>query len=225
MGHSRCAADGCQKDAANAKLCWAHYARLRKHGSLEATRFGTCGRCGTVFDCTARTGPIPPFCGTECADADRLRVGSRCVGCHGEITGRAGRRVKYCSPNCRSLVKAGRARPREIECVSCGAIVDMTRRTSSSALWYRANTARCDACSAARRPRRYPLTAQEIAERDGPECRWCHTTIDMSLRDGSRLSPSVDHIIPWSRGGPNDADNLQLLHRVCNAEKGVRMPA
>lgn len=81
-------------------------------------------------------------------------------------------------------------------------------------------------CQAKARPHRYGMTAQRIAERDGFECKWCGSLVNFDLvgtRD--KWAPSVDHIVPWSRGGTNDPNNLQLLHRKCNAEKGVSMPA
>lgn len=34
------------------------------------------------------------------------------------------------------------------------------------------------------------------------------------------LWPSVDHVTPLSRGGADDATNLQLVHYGCNQAKG-----
>ena len=34
-----------------------------------------------------------------------------------------------------------------------------------------------------------------------------------------------DHIVPWSQGGKTEYENLQILHRRCNREKGACMPA
>ncbi len=47
-------------------------------------------------------------------------------------------------------------------------------------------------------------------KRDGYNCRLCG-------KAGSE--PEVDHILPVSRGGANDMDNLQTLCWVCNRGK------
>ena len=35
--------------------------------------------------------------------------------------------------------------------------------------------------------------------------------------------PSFDHIIPRAAGGPDDEENLQLAHAVCNKIKGAKL--
>ena len=52
-----------------------------------------------------------------------------------------------------------------------------------------------------------------IHERDGWACLHC----------GSRDDLTLDHIVPWSAGGPDGIDNLQTLCRSCNARKGARV--
>lgn len=49
-----------------------------------------------------------------------------------------------------------------------------------------------------------------IFARDGNKC----------IRCGSVEYLTLDHIIPKSRGGSNDDDNLQTLCRKCNGRKG-----
>ncbi len=49
--------------------------------------------------------------------------------------------------------------------------------------------------------------------RDGGSC----------IRCGSESDLQFDHIIPLSRGGGDQADNIQLLCRSCNLAKGPRL--
>ena len=51
----------------------------------------------------------------------------------------------------------------------------------------------------------------EVAVRDGGRCRQC----------GSNKELHFDHVIPWSKGGPNTVDNIQLLCGTCNRRKGA----
>ena len=51
-------------------------------------------------------------------------------------------------------------------------------------------------------------------------CGICGKPVDFSLKYPHPMSPTVDHIIPVSKGGhPSDIDNLQLAHRCCNRQK------
>ena len=50
-----------------------------------------------------------------------------------------------------------------------------------------------------------------LRERNGNVCPGCNT--EMS-------DPTLDHIIPLTRGGDNLIDNLRLLCRSCNSQKG-----
>lgn len=54
----------------------------------------------------------------------------------------------------------------------------------------------------------------QVLDRDNSTCQLCGAT----LNDGVKLH--VDHIIPVSKGGTNDLDNLQTLCEQCNLGKG-----
>ena len=53
----------------------------------------------------------------------------------------------------------------------------------------------------------------EVFNRDGHRCQHCGTTERLTL----------DHIIPFSGGGTDDPDNLQVLCGPCNSRKGDRL--
>lgn len=52
-----------------------------------------------------------------------------------------------------------------------------------------------------------------VYERDGRRCLHCGATQNLSL----------DHIWPYSKGGPDTYENLQTLCRSCNSKKGARV--
>jgi len=50
-----------------------------------------------------------------------------------------------------------------------------------------------------------------VAARDGGRCRQCGSAQDLHF----------DHVIPWSKGGANTVQNIQLLCGPCNRRKGA----
>lgn len=65
-------------------------------------------------------------------------------------------------------------------------------------------------------PKRKPVKPSlrfEIFKRGNYRCQMCGAT----AKDGATLE--IDHITPVAKGGGNDADNLQVLCRDCNAGK------
>jgi hypothetical protein len=54
---------------------------------------------------------------------------------------------------------------------------------------------------------------QEILDRDGGRCLECGATEDLT----------IDHIVPRSKGGTHDDDNLRTLCRRCNSAKNNRL--
>jgi 5-methylcytosine-specific restriction endonuclease McrA len=68
-----------------------------------------------------------------------------------------------------------------------------------------------------------PVIRDEIAERDEYRCGLCGEPVDMDVAYPDTLSPSLDHILPLSRGGSHTPGNVQLAHLGCNVAKGARV--
>ena len=66
-----------------------------------------------------------------------------------------------------------------------------------------------------KRARHIPNSVRnDVLARDGYQCVYCGGTDDLA----------IDHIFPFSRGGSNTPDNLQVLCRSCNSPKGDSIP-
>ena len=65
---------------------------------------------------------------------------------------------------------------------------------------------------------------RQIILRTQTICAICGKIVDFSKKSPDPWSPTVDHIIPISKGGhPSDLDNLQLAHRMCNRLKSDKL--
>lgn len=74
-----------------------------------------------------------------------------------------------------------------------------------------------------RKKRKFKLKPrlQNVFDRDNGVCQLCLKNVD-------EIHATVDHIIPVSKGGTNEDDNLQLAHCWCNTIKSdcvrIRVP-
>ena len=75
----------------------------------------------------------------------------------------------------------------------------------------------CPSCKKATR------IAHKFIERDGLTCRGCGKPVDLNIQWPDRMSKSIDHIIPISRGGDHTLTNAALMHLGCNSSKGARI--
>ena len=65
---------------------------------------------------------------------------------------------------------------------------------------------------------------REIILKTQTVCGICGKPVDFSYKYPHPLSPTVDHIIPVTKGGhPFDLSNLQLAHRCCNRQKSDKL--
>lgn len=146
----------------------------------------------------------------------------KCVVCGATDWPENGKR-KHCSGRCQQLAarSAGEV-SKSVECVRCGVEVDLFETSPKSGRKRRADALMCWRCREAR-TRRHRVSVRVLLNRDGDGCGICGERVDFDLRFPDRGSPSVDHVVPFSRGGSHDPSNLQLAHFGCNATKQARV--
>jgi hypothetical protein len=66
------------------------------------------------------------------------------------------------------------------------------------------------------------LTLGELCVRDNWRCGICRRRVHKRLCYPHPMSASIDHIVPLSKGGRDDAINQQLAHLNCNLSKRSR---
>lgn len=65
--------------------------------------------------------------------------------------------------------------------------------------------------------------AADIYERDAWICGLCGRPIDQTLKYPDRMSASLDHVVPISKGGQHTRANAQAAHYTCNSSKRDRL--
>ena len=93
------------------------------------------------------------------------------------------------------------------------------------------NQARADACIAPHNlsyyaraklhgaPAEIGITLKKLIKRDGLTCAICGLPCFYSGNYLADLYPTMDHIIPISKGGGHTWTNVQVAHRICNINK------
>lgn len=65
-----------------------------------------------------------------------------------------------------------------------------------------------------------PISPAAVFIADGWICQLCLEPVDPGCFFPDPLSPSLDHKVPMSRGGPHLRSNVQTAHLRCNIKKG-----
>lgn len=77
------------------------------------------------------------------------------------------------------------------------------------------------------RARRYgveyePVDRYKVYARDKWTCGICRRKVSRTCVYPDPLSPSLDHVVPMSKGGGHTYANTQCSHLICNVRKGDR---
>jgi len=65
--------------------------------------------------------------------------------------------------------------------------------------------------------RHWKAAKKWVMENRGPRCAYCRRKV-------TRANATIDHIVPFSRGGTNHLDNLAFACLQCNLLKGNMLP-
>ena len=66
------------------------------------------------------------------------------------------------------------------------------------------------------------IDTQEIFARDKWTCQLCGKKVLRRVKWPHDFFPSIDHIIPLSKGGEHSRKNVQCAHLICNLKKSNR---
>jgi 5-methylcytosine-specific restriction endonuclease McrA len=159
------------------------------------TPIKNCSHCGKEF----RGRKV--YCSFECYTESKRpkEQKSFCPICGEEFTQRGCKR-KYCSPFCSIKAEEG-----------------VYRRNALTRNALRKTNGKVEV-----------INPKEIFERDGWCCQLCGQKVDKSLykTKGTKRyanAPSLDHIIPLSRGGEHTKINVQCAHYLCNCKKSNKL--
>lgn len=148
-------------------------------------------------------------------------------------------KMRYCEKACRiaawALLAAekrvtARLPEMEADCHRCGVHFSYThtgtrRRFCGRLCGKRASEEIRRSQAAANDNRQPPIAAAyKVLRASGWVCAACGQDTPEQLRGTHELNaPEIDHVVPLSRGGTHDYDNLQCLCKSCNSSKGAKL--
>lgn len=187
------------------------YVAKRKRGgypiNFEASRRRietTCGWCRVVF--SARTDRNQRFCSLICANDAQGRRPAPMSAVRRHALARAAKAAVGSSGGNRVWVQGA--------CMVCG--TDFLSPGVQSRYC-------SQACRAKNRNRSFGvswLDRMALFARDGWMCQICSEPVDYAADPRSDWYPTLDHILPRSRGGSHEFTNLRTAHRWCNSVRG-----
>lgn len=221
------------------KSCQARHGRRRRGEVQENAR--SCEACSVPLSGRQSNAR---FCSHRCNSWALRNPGlphpssSRrtCMRCGVDISDRDVR-SPFCSPTCRNRVWAGCLVDEYRVCSWCGQPFLARRRSMrfcSSHCCVRADhkTNRVTYVARAKERRARLIGASvekfshiEVFERDGWSCYLCGGLTDRLAKWPDLHTPSLDHVVPLSRGGEHSMQNTRCAHLGCNLSKGARLMA
>lgn len=138
--------------------------------------------------------------------------------------------TKYCSRSCASRAIQLSRPIIEKTCMDCGQPFEVRDYIGPVGI-----TDRCQKCRNKREMSRqrqrkllyyYGVDGEDldylrVYKRDKYTCQLCWKPVNINLDWPHKMSASIDHIKPLSKGGKHTYKNIQLAHLTCNMSKGA----
>jgi 5-methylcytosine-specific restriction endonuclease McrA len=218
------------------------------YNSKSVPRLNACEICGVGITQSRTAGNPRRTCSRKCRDRKAMQkrklkpaMDKECLICQSMFkTKKASQRA--CSKPCSkeqarrgSLERfrkqqADRPTTRTMPCGWCGKPRTFDIRTSTPRAYH--EDCRLQAKRAHNRirtvrrqglPSRKKVTHELVIESYGSNCHICELPIDMTLPRTSKQGLTIDHVIPLSRGGADEIENLRPAHWICNNRKSDRL--
>lgn len=210
-------------------------------GGILASREVVCKRCGKAY---TTWNSNSKYCSIECRVGENAERLKKCEVCGAEFKPHS--RQKYCSDECRKSAWqkmyhdrfVSKAKHVEKYCPACGNVFTTTssrqkfcskkcgKKYRGDGRIYRVSKdERLKQCVQNDKS----LWLQPLIKRDNNTCQICGRKCDLydyevtasgAMICGDRY-PTIDHIVPLSKGGQHIWANAQLACRKCNREKGA----
>ena len=202
--------------------------QCRESGPAQEIKTCVCRLCGRSFETHHRR----KFCGTVCKLASqRAKYGqAECPNCGRTFWRKKGGQV-CCSRQCGMALQqtaevsgtcdrcgkayARRVLPRYVDAVRyCGQ--DCYRRAVHTHKRHMRRLRMLGTQVAGEE-----ITLAVLYQRDKGTCHLCRQPVDLAYKGRHRLAPSIDHLIPLSKGGVHRWENVALAHFGCNCRKSA----
>jgi hypothetical protein len=224
------------------KNCKRHYIPIKKEFNTFCSREcsyqyrsknrketrRSCKKCGRLFKSKWREYHKNGYCSHSCSLSIRI-----CEYCGKEYNPKT-IKSKYCSIECGLEANKKQHREQYIShetyyekiCTICGKKYISTDNKSKYCSIYCRNKIRIMIHNTKKRGNKYLLyegvNYELIYQRDKGICHICGSRVHKKFNRKDKLSGTMDHLIPLSRGGSHIYENVKLAHWICNIRRGAK---
>lgn len=208
----------------------------RKYNGKHRGHEQTCKQCGQLFN----KYKTQDYCSVECFSNSKNKqqkintFDKVCSICH-KVFSTTKNNKKYCSDDCsyqnvknKAIMTAKKKRELDVvyyqkRCKECGKHFTSTRNKAT----FCSNECSCRfenrRKETTRRSRivkngkvNWDISIERLIKRDGLKCYLCEEDVIIKVDSNHDYYPSIEHVVPVSKGGTHTWDNVRLAHRKCN---------